>query len=76
MLWLLNKAVVAEVFNEFALSCICGEGNHKKKNMICVMPCISECLCYAYVTDVEPEMSQRWRYGDSFSTAAVESSLI
>lgn len=36
MLWLLNKAVVAEVFNEFALSCICGEGNHKKKkNDLC-----------------------------------------
>lgn len=30
MLWLLNKAEVAEVFNDFALSFICGEGNHKK----------------------------------------------
>lgn len=41
MLWLLNKAEVVEVFNEFALSCICGEGNHKKKK-ICVMACICQ----------------------------------
>lgn len=76
MLWLVNKAEVAEVFNEFALSCICGEGNHKKIWFVSWRVSVSECLCYTYVTDVEPEMSQIWRYGDSFSTAAVELSLI
>lgn len=33
MLWLVNKAEVAELFNEFAQNCICGEGNHKKYDL-------------------------------------------
>lgn len=75
MLWLVNKAEVVELFNEFAQSCICGERNPKKKYDLCHGVYLSVSACATYMTNVEPEMSQSWRYGDSFSTAAMESSL-